>query len=480
MQASLKPISDAGVVDTTAADRGPHGLADPKAIAWYRERLVALDGREVKVINLDNGAAVGTAIARVPVGVTGMTVLGDELIGVSAGGNPIRISAFEARTGADAPEGAAASGITDVQAVLSWDTERGYRYQLLGGGNRSSWASGSTPFTFTGLTPNTRSPLAVRSLFQGIGGSASEIIVLTLPDEPDVRLHGTTATSAEFATFDIETGERIEMRRRLGASAWSAWTPVTPDETTGRFSETGLVQGGNYVYQFRARNDAAANAGTPLAGGISPRSTEVDVNTSASQPVLLPGTRPVISSRGIAVSLTRVGSLEYEYRTSLNPGPDASPTLTDMPANGEIIAGFTPNTENWIEYYSRGANNVRSAPYRITFLTTPLPPTGIGKPSVAPAWAEAGDLVVTWTAITGLTYFGVHGYRFGSDDAQARSGSTNYGSTPPAYVGQPVGGGAVNGVWMRASNARTAEQRARGVLGGGRSVQSDFVPLTPI
>ena len=51
--ASLKPIAEDGTIDATAADRGPHGLSDPKALTFYRDRLIALDGREVKVINLD-------------------------------------------------------------------------------------------------------------------------------------------------------------------------------------------------------------------------------------------------------------------------------------------------------------------------------------------------------------------------------------------------------------------------------------------
>ena len=246
-----------------------------------------------------------------------------------------------------------------------------------------------------------------------------------------------------------------------------------------RYTQTGLTQGANYDYEFRARNDAAEHAGTPLAGGISPASTAMDVNTAASRPTLVPRSRVAITANSITAEIVRVGSLSYEYRTSLNPGPDAAPVLTDLPANG-LVGGFTPNAEQWIEYYSRGANNVRSPAFRITFLTRPLTPTGIQRPSVAPAWAESGDLVVTWNAITGLTYFGQHGYRFTGEEPQARGGRTNYGSSPPAYVGQPVGGGAVNGVWLWASNGRTADQRARGVLGGGLSQQSAFVPLSPI
>ena len=476
MTASLKPISEAGVVDTSAADRGPHGLSNPRALAYWRDRLVVVDGREVKVINLDSGQAVGAAIATLPTPITGLTVIDGELVGVTLAGYPIRISAFEARTGADAPAGLAASAVTDTSAALSWTTVRGFRYQGLGGTNRASWASIATPFTFTGLSPNTRSPLSVRSLFQGIGGTPATIEVLTLPDAPDVVLHAFTATSATFQA-QLEAGERLERRRRLAPAAWSAWTAVTLNEL-GRFAETGLTSGASYEYEFRARNDLTANAGTPLAGGISPAVTAIPVDTGVPQPSLTPGVAPIFEATSITLSIVRIGGLDYEYRTSLNPGPDANPTLTDMPANGTAIAGWTANAEQWIEVYSRGENQARSTPLRLTFLTPPLPPSGIGRPSQRPTWAQAGDVVADWTEIAGLTYEYREAYRYADQTEWTLRSAIMPASNPPILVNTRGDiTGLTQGIILRAKNALTAEQTGRGVLLGGPSAWSNPVAL---
>ena len=507
MTASLKPISDAGVVDSAATDRGPHGLTNPQALAYYRDRLIAIDGHGVRVINTDGGNAVGPVVANLPRSVegravnwTGMTVLNGELFAVTDTGYPFRISAFETQTGAEPPTGFRARRISDDEIGVEWATVRGLVYQGLGGANRGSWAAIvidplTREFTFTGLTPNTRSTVSIRSLYAGVEGEQEDLTVLMLPDAPDISLHSTSVaptTPTPTAVFQgtLEAGERLQYRRSTATGTDSrgnliygtptAWADAALD-SQNRWSDSGLAQAGNYRYEWRARNDDPARAGTLLAGGISPDTTVIPVNAGASQPTLRG--IPVITSNAIALSINRVATLNYEYAAT--PAGGTEGPWTDLPADGVAIAGFVPDDgtapENVIKIRSfgrLGASPTRSAELVVTFVGAPATPANLA----ANNENFAGYVLVNvgWTQLPGLRYWIQTGRRPRSPaNAPVQwLGGIREATINPFYVDSWRALGAyTQGVRMYATSTLTPAQTARGVLSAPRSAWTDYRPL---
>ena len=302
----------------------------------------------------------------------------------------------------------------DRSAALRWNKMAGhwvdsweYRYKN-GSGGYGPWTpvpgsrSGTVLYALTGLSNGKRYTFQVRPVNDhGAGGASPEAVAETLPLAPTsfTPMAGDQEVVLDWAknANDQTAITRWEYRQKAGSEQYGNWIaiPGSGDATTS-YTVTGLTNSVTYTFQLRAVN----------AAGIGPGSSQA----SASPAIHLPDKPTGLSAyAGDALVILswddpdndRITRWEYLQVPGSGSWTQICQTSSDSDCPSQTtykVTSLTNDTE--YTFRLRAVTTAGNGPASDAVKATPKPVPG-APATLTTAPGGSGEVVLTWTAITG-------------------------------------------------------------------------------
>ena len=351
-----------------------------------------------------------------------------------------------------APGSPSATSITADSFTLSWPASSGtvknYQVSINGGAWTSSTADDTT-HSFSGLSANTEYTLRVRATNGPAISPASEVKVLTLPDdvpgEPGSPSTSDVTKSSITLSWTASTGAVDSYEVSLDGSAWTA----SDSDTSHSF--TGLTANTAYTLQVRAKN-------------VIGTSTVASAASVTTLPAAAPGaptnpTTAAVTASSITLSWTASAGVVDTYEVSSDGGTNwIDSTSADT---SHSFSGLSANTAYTLQVRAKnraGDSSAASAPS-----VTTLPAAAPGAPTNPTSSAvTASSITLSWTASAGV----VDTYEVSSD------GGTNWIDSTSADTSHSFSG-------LSANTAYTLQVRAKNRAGDSDAASAASVKTLP-
>ncbi len=351
-----------------------------------------------------------------------------------------------------APGSPSATSITADSFTLSWTASSGtiknYQVRINGGAWTSSTADDTT-HSFSGLSANTEYTLRVRATNGPAISPASEVKVLTLPDdvpgEPGNPSTSDVTKSSITLSWTASSGAVDSYEVSLDGSAWT-----TSDSDTSH-SFTGLTANTAYTLQVRAKN-------------VIGTSTVASAASVTTLPAAAPGaptnpTTAAVTASSITLSWTASAGVVDTYEVSSDGGTNwIDSTSADT---SHSFSGLSANTAYTLQVRAKnraGDSSAASAPS-----VTTLPAAAPGAPTNPTSSAvTASSITLSWTASAGV----VDTYEVSSD------GGTNWIDSTSADTSHSFSG-------LSANTAYTLQVRAKNRAGDSDAASAASVKTLP-
>lgn len=317
------------------------------------------------------------------------------------------------------------------------------RYGTATGSYTTTVSAVTSPYTITGLTPNTTYYVVARAR-NTIGTGASE-------QTAEMSIKTPVAAPTGLAAVASPSSVSLSWTNVTGATNYNVYRGTTSGSTT--LLSSGVTS--PYVDATASNGTTYYYAVTAFNGSESAKSSEVAVQPIASH-TISSVTSP--SSTSLQVTWSGVsGATAYDVLYGTTSGTYSGTSLNQT--SPYTITGLTANTTYYIVVRAKnavGAGTMRNST-EVSQKTLTSTPTGLA------ATATSGQVGLNWTATTGaVTYSVYRGTTSGSLALLSGSVGTN------AYLDTTVTNGTTYYYAVTATNA------------GGESAQSSEVAVRPI
>ena len=317
-----------------------------------------------------------------------------------------------------------ATPTSSTAATITWSAADGadnydIRYGTSSGVYLTTATDVTSPYSLTGLTPNTRYYIIIKAR-NASGASvyfnSSEVNFISGTTTPSTL--AATASTGQIALSWTATAGASSYRIYRGESS-GVYTQVASNITGTSYTDTSIANGTQYYYVIRAYN-----------GIESPNSNEVTAKSIAafsSNPVATTS-----GTTGINVSWSApTGSTAYDilYGTT-SGGPYTTIAGITSPYS---LTGLTPGQTYYIKIRAKDTTGSGSSVLSSQISQV----TSLGAPSGLASSAAAGSVSLTWTNLSGATSYNIYrGTSSGTHTSLATSVTgTNYLDTTVATNG---------------------------------------------
>lgn len=355
----------------------PHGLSNPTAGGWYDDRLVVIDGAQIRVINTESGKAFRQPAYTLDFTdeVRGFTVFRGYPWGLIDLGLR-RFAPFSAKVKPDAPAVTIARQGRGYR--FSWTPEAGLSYEVEGPHFETMDPSATlAQFDVTGEMAAAEFTQQVYSVYEGIRSDPLEASVAYPPPAPLITASRSTTGGFEvdiveppvFGGIDGKTEYRIVTNGVPGT--WQAITPAPPEPQDGWPPGTPLfLSTASTLLMVQFRQAVWDRFASMFRYGPETATIQLgarDAPSLAVTPIL--GAGPSWSLRIRVAGAAGATGAEYRVRTSSGSFGNWTAVAVDTDATFTAAAGTEYVVEARLKY-SDGDSNSSSQ----TALTHPAAP----------------------------------------------------------------------------------------------------------